>query len=412
LIKKIYKLLEINNDKVILDGKKYSAIKGKHAIYIPEINTKFILSFNGKIESYVWKRGKNKTEIENFTFNDNIKGFNEESLLSILNEYQMFEMLSKSKKTPIISGLVYVETVISDFFPGTLHADPIGMYGYIIQNANKLVPGHWNYNSFLNEFIDNNKIKASPGALGDLKKGDNTINGYLVDLRRTFWDCMNVVELIYNTDDIKINLDKEELKNKISNLAQFPHKERKQNYQTYYLDGKYIDGTRKTLYRFDKMNIEENMTGKSVLDLGCQLGSMVTETYLRGARKVTGLEYQPEYVECARDLARFNGMQINYMIKDLTNTKDCISYINSYYSEPIDVVFALSIWKHVKTSMFDVLNGIKWKTCYIESHNTGMSGLETQHVKEMLSHMNNWKCEYIGQTEDRSPRCVWKCKKS
>jgi len=411
LLKKTYKLLEVMNGNVVLDGKKYNAIKGKHAIYIPDISTKFILSFNGKIESYTWMKGRNKEEIENFTFNDKSGGFDEESLKSILNEFQMFEMLSTTKKTPKVEGLVFVETVISDFFPNTLHADPVGMYGYIVQDAKKLVQGFWNYNGFLADFITTNKINASPGALGDLKKGDNTVNGYLVDLRRTFWDCMTVVEPKYSTDDIRIKVDEEQVKSKIANLAQFPHKERKQNYQEYYLNGVYVDGTRKTLYRYDAMKIEKDLTGKSVLDLGCQLGSMAAESYLRGARKVTGLEYQPEYVECARDLARINGMQINYMIKDLKNVNDCVTYINSYYKEPIDIVFALSLYKHTGKSIFEILDHIKWKVCYVESHNVGTSGLETQHVREMLTYMNKYQLEYLGTTEDRSPRCIWRLKK-
>ena len=35
-----------------------------------------------------------------------------------------------------------------------------------------------------------NDLKLSYGAIGDLKKHDNNINGYLIDIRRTMWDTM------------------------------------------------------------------------------------------------------------------------------------------------------------------------------------------------------------------------------
>lgn len=199
---------------------------------------------------------------------------------------------------------------------------------------------------------------------------------------------------------------------KIKRMAQFPHSERKQNYQSYYLRGEYVDGSRKTLYRFDEMRIPKDLTGQSVLDLGCNLGSMACETYLRGARNVMGIDYEKDYIECANDLARLNHFkEISFRQMDLTKPKEVVRSINAHYHpDPIGIVFALSLYKHVKESLWRVLEGLRWKVCYLESHNAP-EGLETGHVKEMTAYLNGqtrWKTEYLGQTHDRSPRCVWK----
>lgn len=207
-------------------------------------------------------------------------------------------------------------------------------------------------------------------------------------------------------------MTKEELKKQINALTQFPYKERSQPYQSYYLkDEGYVHGTRQTLYRFDVMKISEDLTGKSILDLGCQLGTMGMEAYRRGANPVLGIEYEKDYVNCAKALAAYNDFDITFIRGDLT-AGDSVPRIvmNHFNGKPVDIVFALSLYKHVKEAMFKVLSKIKFKTLYIESHNTGTAGLETQHVKEILSYMKKYGYSpvFVDFTTDRSPRAVWR----
>jgi len=199
-----------------------------------------------------------------------------------------------------------------------------------------------------------------------------------------------------------------ELKEKIAKLSQFPHKQRKENYQSYYLDGEEVGGSRNTLERMELMKIPENMENITVLDLGCNLGSICCESWKRGARLIMGLDYEKDYIECARDLARHNGYSINYMVKDLTKIEEISIYINSFFTStkrPINTIFALSLYKHVKGALFDVLDRLSWHNCIIESNNAP-DGLETPHVKEIIQHIEkrNWKWEHIGTDSTRSPR--------
>jgi hypothetical protein len=207
----------------------------------------------------------------------------------------------------------------------------------------------------------------------------------------------------------------EQLKKKIVELTQFPHKKRKENYQSYYIDGEEIGGARNTVERMELMNIPENMKDLTILDLGTNLGSICCESWKRGARMIMGLDYEKDYIECARDLARHNGYNINYMVKDMTKVNDISIYIKSFFEptkRPINIIFALSLYKHIKGMLFEVLDRLSWHTCIIESNNAPQ-GLETPHVKEIIKHIEdkNWKWEHIGTDSTRSPREIFKVSK-
>jgi SAM-dependent methyltransferase len=403
---KIYNKLifENKNNFVILDNQKYEIVKGKHCLWIPALESKFILSFNGNIDSFFWKEGQNKRNIEMQSVNNG--GFTDESIKSITAEYEIFKMLNKYKMSPKPLNFLYVKNFINDIFTSALYCDAGGIYGYQIPNATRLTPGKYTFKKFKELFLDTGKIIASPGAIGDLeKKEGNLINGYLVDVRRSLFDMMEVQHSRL-LDPYK--QDKLELQEKIMRMSAFPFKERSQNYQGYYIDGGYVRGTRDPLHRFNVMNLKD-LKGKSLLDLGCQMGSMAIEAYRRGAKRVTGIEYQPEYIECARDLTRYNGFYINFQEMDLTNIEATSNYINSYYPEGVDIVFALSLYKHIKGALFDLLKKIKFKECYIESHNTGNEDLNCGHVQEMIRYMSQiGKYMLICRTTDRSPRLVWR----
>jgi hypothetical protein len=64
--------------------------------------------------------------------------------------------------------------------------------------------------------------------------------------------------------------------------------------------------------------------------------------------------------------------------------------------------------------MFDILKAMKWKVCYIESHNA-KQGLNTHHVVALLEQMKSIKhCRitYLGKTTDRGERYLWKLEKT
>ena len=199
------------------------------------------------------------------------------------------------------------------------------------------------------------------------------------------------------------------LKEKIIRLTQFPYGKRKSNYQSYQLGDEEIDGARDTNKRMDIMNMPQDMEGLSVLDLGCNLGSICCESYKRGSNLVMGLDYEKDYIECAIDLAKYNNYDITYVQCDLTVIDQTSSIINDFFNnKSIDIVFALSLYKHIRGSLFDVLNNIPFNKCIIESNNAPQL-LQTPHVQEMIKHieLKKWKWEHINTDNTRSPRVIF-----
>ena len=434
LIKKIYNEVIIEGNGITIDGEFFSIVKGKHSIWIPKPEMKIPWSYNGKITSFRdWDKGEQAKEIQDKTFNDNNRYWDKRSLQSIMNEYLIFKGLAELVLAPPIKGMFYVKNMVSDFYPGTTVCDSKGVFGYYMRNAYGInetghytfteKPSNYGYYSsdiplpdrFTNHILP--LLNISDSAKGDMRKEDNVIDGYIIEMRRSLYDMMTLKDLpkdSWKQIEYKEN-DMEELKEKIAKLTQFPHKERKENYQSYYLDGEEVVGARNTNERMKVMGIPEEINDYSILDLGCNLGSVACECWKRGARHVMGLDNEADYIDCARDLARHNGYNINYMCKDLTKVDDVVIYINSFFKQtkrPINIIFALSLYKHIKEKMFEVLERLKWHECYIESNNAPQ-GEETPHVKEIIAQIEKrgWKHNLQGIDSTRSPRCIWKITK-
>jgi len=176
----------------------------------------------------------------------------------------------------------------------------------------------------------------------------------------------------------------------------------------------YVMGSRDTLYRFEKMDLPKNFTGISLLDLGSQLGAMSIEAIRRGATKVLGLEYEQDFITCARELAQYNQMDITYEHANLKDFSGTLKTIKSFFgNEPVGIVLALSLTKHVGTvNLYQILRNFDWKYAFVEGHNSN-GDLNTPHCRDiqdnLVKHFNH---TFLGFTEDRSIRPVWKLTKA
>lgn len=418
--------------KVDIDGKEYNCKIGKHSIWIPQKELKLTWSYNGKIESYLaFNMSHNKEKLVNQSFNGNVF-WDTESLKSIINEYMILRLLSKSKMTTEIGAQIYIRTVMYDHMNNdSMHCDCSGMLGYYMEDAEKQSEkGKFNIEDFKDMFLNLGIMNASAGAIGDLTKRDNVINGYLIDIRRTLWDMMTM-GYIDNTIEKKLI---EELTKKIypsrndiicnvESDGQFPYKKRRTPYQDYWLGGDYIKGTRKTLYRFAKFDMlksDKELDNKSILDLGCCYGAMASEAYRRGARFVTGIDNKEEYIDLARKIAKYNKQNINYQHMELNNVDLIVKYVNNYYKGTAhgkpNIVFALSLWKHLKEKILQILKEIDFDVCFFESNNVDSQSIQSFNSSsaiEIEAAFKKYDLAYtrLGTTEDRSLRCLWSIKK-
>lgn len=418
ILQKVYTTLELlpKTNQVVLNGTTYDAKIGKHSIWIPKMKMKLPFQYNGHFVEYRdWERGQHASSILNHTFG---VGKFYESLKNIVEEYIIFDLFAKYGFSPTVDDFFYIKSLISDFPYGVRHCDPKGAYGFFFENARSLSPIEFDRKEFHSLFIESKLLKCSESALNDicLEGRNNHVNGYIVDIRRSIQDAIHLTmnpEKEAILDKIVNGLiwmeDKGNLIRKIAEFTQFPFKERSNPYQSYILGDVVIHGSRDIPYRFGKFNITSmKLTGKTVLDLGCNVGSVCQRCYIQGARQIVGLDNIPEYIECARDLARYNGQQINFLQMDFVqDTDSVISFINSYFKEPIDMVFALALYKHIGDKLFKILKGIKFKELFIES--SSAKDETTSHVREMDDFLKqNYRVVLFDYVTDRAKRYIWR----
>tara|TARA_Y100000310_G_scaffold262958_1_gene272821 strand:- start:63 stop:689 length:627 start_codon:yes stop_codon:yes gene_type:complete len=205
-------------------------------------------------------------------------------------------------------------------------------------------------------------------------------------------------------------MTKEQLKEKIKNLTQFPHGERKEQYQSYYIGDEYVEGARNIEYRFDKFGISSDLSGYSVLDLGCNLGGVCQLAFKRGARDIEGLDYEIDYIECARDLARFNKQPLRFLHMDLKKEGDFERFIAGFHPDGVDMLFMLAIDKHVGLDRcFQILDRLKFKSLFWEG--SAAKDEKTKHVVETMTRLTaryQMNVKQLGYTDDRNKRFIWR----
>ena len=118
-------------------------------------------------------------------------------------------------------------------------------------------------------------------------------------------------------------------------------------YQTIELkDDIVIKGTIDSIKRLEQLNLDENLTGKSVLDIGCNSGMLCLESKKRGADRVVGIDLQENRLEQARTISEIMNMDIEYKNIDLFNTSELGKF---------DIVFCIA----VLTEVTDLIKGME-----------------------------------------------------
>ncbi|OGW26075.1 MAG: hypothetical protein A2X59_10820 [Nitrospirae bacterium GWC2_42_7] len=88
-----------------------------------------------------------------------------------------------------------------------------------------------------------------------------------------------------------------------------------------------------------KKILPDDLTGKTVLDIGCKFGYFCIEAIKRGARKVVGIDFDPENIRKARMIADCLGMPITYELFDIETDR---------IQEKYDYVLCLNVLHHLK----------------------------------------------------------------
>ena len=111
----------------------------------------------------------------------------------------------------------------------------------------------------------------------------------------------------------------------------------------------------------------ETIHGKTVLDLGCNIGGMLFSVQKYNPRLCLGIEYDANKVLIAKEIAAFNGLN-NFRF-----TQADIDFMRVQSLDgPFDVVFCLAIEAHVKKPkrLFNLLSQVTADALYFEGNST------------------------------------------
>lgn len=103
--------------------------------------------------------------------------------------------------------------------------------------------------------------------------------------------------------------------------------------------------------RLKRMKLPDDLTGKTVLDIGCNSGMLCFECKKRNAKKVVGIDLETHRLEQARTLAEIMGLDLKFEELDFLRVSElgqfdyvfCIAVV----TEMTDIIKCLEILKNV-----------------------------------------------------------------
>jgi 2-polyprenyl-3-methyl-5-hydroxy-6-metoxy-1,4-benzoquinol methylase len=155
------------------------------------------------------------------------------------------------------------------------------------------------------------------------------------------------------------------------------------------------EGKRNTDYRINLMKLNElDFTGKSVVDIGCNLGLFLHYASDEGASELTGYDTERN-VGVARLLANYKTkFNIDFVGCDLKTT----------IPKKADIVFYLSMSEYL--GFPDWLKDITKGVLYYEGHASTTKESDETNLRKLFG-----RVEFLETSTDRSERPVFRCAK-
>lgn len=193
-------------------------------------------------------------------------------------------------------------------------------------------------------------------------------------------------------------------------------------YQSLIIKGKRIKvGWRdKNNDRIDKLK-DKDFKNKTILDIGCNIGSLCILSVDRGASTVVGVDCVEETVSNAKLIAKEYNYDIRYGMANILNT-DFLEKVRAISNiDMFDTTFFMSVYLSIDKSkpslppdnppeVFDRLDNLTKKVLYFEGHIPN----DADWYREILQkHLDNFDIEYLGENRDygmdKLPRPLFRC---
>lgn len=189
----------------------------------------------------------------------------------------------------------------------------------------------------------------------------------------------------------------------MTKYGSFPKGERDQPYQEYYCGGRWIRAEREIVNRAALMGYCPE-AGQRVVEIGCQTGGFMQLAWLNGARDVTGVDYDSDYIMLANKLNAVNGFGVKYLVGDAHDEK-LLTELRK--GARIDHLLLMSMGKHIgEEQLFHIIDTLNPRVTYLETNAIGKN--LTPYIANVKKRGGSVKCK----TEDRNTRVVYVIKKA
>lgn len=163
-----------------------------------------------------------------------------------------------------------------------------------------------------------------------------------------------------------------------------------------------IKGTRDMEHRSTILQLDRaDFTGKTVLDLGCNLGAFCRLACDRGAKRVVGVD---RGVELTREISNWLGYwNVDYLDLSLPVEADQVAVLSNIGT--FDIVFSLAVHNYMEGDV-DWMADLCQHLLLFEGH-----GGDAVEVYDGYLHKNFDFVEHLGQTTDNYERQVFQARK-
>jgi acetyltransferase-like isoleucine patch superfamily enzyme len=152
-------------------------------------------------------------------------------------------------------------------------------------------------------------------------------------------------------------------------------------------------GQRNTEKRLTRFGVgKNNISGKTILDIGSNIGATLLGLSKYTPGHMLGLEYDADKVFLSNKLVKYN--QINNL-----EFKQCdIEHDSVPFDKPFDIVFCLAVIEHLKQKdkLFNVLGKLCGSTLYFE----GNGNSDIEYIEQGLKRVGFVDIRYLGLSDD------------
>ncbi len=164
---------------------------------------------------------------------------------------------------------------------------------------------------------------------------------------------------------------------------------------------------RQMKHRYEIMRFPEFLSGKTVLDIGCNLGRICIDSAKRGAERSVGLDFREDVINATKLYCQTNQINAEFHSFDLNRGLDALKFILG--DERFDIVCVLSIWSHVDASeLWKIVNSYSKDVCYFEDNYPSRVKSLDRMAGILRENLEFSSIEFLGFCTDRGVRATYR----